>query len=76
LDDPVTVNSDGVKLRPEKMIINQLYHCIFENKVFLFYKDEDELLHCYEVEDPNAVKEISAKPADLETILIKYSHNM
>jgi len=76
LEDPVTVNSDGVKLKPEKMIINQLYHCIFENKVFLFYKDEDELLHCYEVEDPNAVKEISANPADLETILTKYSHNM
>ncbi len=76
LDDPVTVNSDGVKLKPEKMIINQLYHCIFENKVFLFYKDEDELLHCYEVEDPNAVKEISANPADLETILTKYSHNI
>lgn len=76
MDDPVTVNSDGVKLKPEKMIINQLYHCIFENKVFLFYKDEDELLHCYEVEDPNAIKEISANPADLETILIKYSHNM
>ena len=76
MDDPVTVNSDGVKLKPEKMIINQLYHCIFENKVFLFYKDEDELLHCYEVEDPNAIKEILANPADLETILTKYSHNM
>jgi hypothetical protein len=75
LDDPVTVNSDGVKLKPEKMIINQLYHCIFENKVFLFYKDEEELLHCYEVEDPNAVREISANPADLESILTKYSHN-
>jgi hypothetical protein len=34
------------------------------------------LLHCYEVEDPNAVKEISANPADLESILTKYSHNM
>jgi len=76
LDDPVTVNSDGVKLKPEKMLINQLYHCIFENKVFLFYKDEDELLHCYEVEDPNAVKEISANPAHLESILTKYSHKM
>jgi hypothetical protein len=76
MDDPVTVNSDGVKLKPEKMIINQLYHCIFENKVFLFYKDEDELLHCYEVEDPDAVKEISENPADLEIILTKYSHNM
>ncbi|MGA8081279.1 MAG: hypothetical protein WB988_05400 [Candidatus Nitrosopolaris sp.] len=75
LDDPVTVNSDGIVLKPEKMIINQLYHCIFENKVFLFYKDEEELLHCYEVENPNAVKEISASPSDLETILKKYSHN-
>lgn len=75
LDDSVTVNSDGIVLKPEKMIINQLYHCIFENKVFLFYKDEEELLHCYEVENPNAVKEISASPSDLETILKKYSHN-
>jgi hypothetical protein len=76
LDDPVTVNADGVKLKPEKMIINQLYHCIFEKKVFLFYKDEEELLHCYEVEDPNAVREISANPSDLKSILTKYSHNM
>jgi hypothetical protein len=76
LDDPVTVNLDGVKLKPEKMIINELYHCIFENKVFLFYRDEEELLHCYEVEDPNAVREISANPADLKSILTKYSHDI
>jgi hypothetical protein len=73
LEYPVTVQSDGVKLKPDKMIINQLYHCIFEDKVFLFYKDEEELLHCYEVENPAAVKEISANPADTEKILKKYS---
>lgn len=73
MEYPVTVQSDGVKLKPEKMIINQLYHCIFEDKVFLFYKDEEELLHCYEVENPDAVKEISANPSDTEKILKKYS---
>ena len=75
MEYPVTVQSDGVKLKPEKMIINQLYHCIFEDKVFLFYKDEEELLHCYEVENADAVKEISANPSDTEKILKKYSQN-
>jgi hypothetical protein len=75
LEYPVTVQSDGIKLKPEKMIINQLYHCIFEEKVFLFYKDEEELLHCYEVENADAVKEISANPSDTEKILKKYSQN-
>jgi hypothetical protein len=75
LEYPVTVQSDGIKLKPEKMIINQLYHCIFEDKIFLFYKDEEELLHCYEVENADAVKEISANPSDTEKILKKYSQN-
>jgi hypothetical protein len=75
LEYPVTVQSDGVKLKPEKMIINQLYHCLFEDKVFLFYKDEEQLLHCYEVENADAVREISANPSDIETILKKYSQN-
>lgn len=75
MEYPVTVHSDGVKLKPEKMIINQLYHCLFEDKVFLFYKDEEELLHCYEVENADAVREISANPSDIEDILKKYSQN-
>jgi hypothetical protein len=75
LEYPVTVQSDGVKLKPEKMIINHLYHCLFEDKVFLFYKDEEELLHCYEVENADAVREISANPSDIESILKKYSQN-
>ena len=75
MEYPVTVQSDGIKLKPEKMIVNQLYHCLFEDKVFLFYKDEEELLHCYEVENADAVKEISANPSDTEKILKKYSQN-
>ena len=75
MEYPVTVQSDGIKLKPEKMIVNQLYHCLFEDKVFLFYKDEEELLHCYEVENADAVREISANPSGIEAILKKYSQN-
>ena len=63
--------SEGIKLRPEKMVVDKLYHCIHENKVFLFYKDEQELLHCYEVEDPLAQKEILENPTCIEEILRK-----
>ena len=75
LDYPVIVQPDSIKLQPEKMVIDQLYHCLFEDKVFLFYKDEGELLHCYEVEDPSAAKEIVYNPSDIENILKKYSEN-
>jgi hypothetical protein len=73
LDYPIIVQSDGIKLQPEKMMIDQLYHCIFEDKIFLFYKDEEELLHCYEVENLSATKEILDNPADIENILKRYS---
>ncbi|HYZ65957.1 MAG TPA: hypothetical protein VE574_04450, partial [Nitrososphaeraceae archaeon] len=49
LEDPVQSESEGIKLRPEKMEADRIYHCVFEDKIFLFYKDEQELLHCYEV---------------------------
>ena len=72
-DYPVAAGQDGIKLKTEKMIADRLYHCVYDNKVFLFYKDEDDLLHCYEVENPGAVREISANPSELESILKKYA---
>ena len=56
------------------MTIDQLYYCIHEEKVFLFYKDEQELLHCYEVQDTDLVKEITANPNDIDSILQKHSN--
>ncbi len=67
------MHPDGIKLKPEDMMVDKLYHCIFENKVFLFYKDNDGLLYCYEVENHDAVAEISRNPLELERILEKYS---
>jgi hypothetical protein len=72
-DYPVVTGQDGIKLKTEKMVADRLYHCVYDNKVFLFYKDEDGLLHCYEVENSDAVREISANPSELESILKKYA---
>jgi hypothetical protein len=46
-DYPVVTGQDGIKLKTEKMEADHLYHCVYDNKVFLLYKDENELLHCY-----------------------------
>jgi len=73
LDHPVSVQPNGIKLNPDKMIVEKLYHCIFEDKLFLFYKDEQQLLHCYEVEEAAAVKEISENPDNIESILTRYA---
>jgi len=70
---PVVANEDGIKLKTEKMVPDQLYHVIHEGKVFLFYKDQDSLLHCYEVENPDVVREIVENPSQLESILKKYA---
>jgi hypothetical protein len=71
---PVVVQRDGIKLKTEEMVTDQLYHCIYDNKVFLFYKDEEGLLHCYEVENSDAIREIAEKPSELDAILKKYAH--
>ncbi len=71
---PVLAENDGIKIKTEKMIIDKLYHCIYDSKVFLFYKDEQSLLHCYEIQDPVVVKEISEKPSDLDTILKRHAN--
>ena len=68
-DYPVVAEHDGIKLKTEKMATDKLYHCSYDNKVFLFYKDDQSLLHCYEVENPDAVREIAEKPSELDSIL-------
>jgi hypothetical protein len=75
IDDnyPVVAEHDGIKLKTEKMVMDKLYHCIYENKVFLFYKDDQSLLHCYEVQNPEAVKEIVDNPSEIDSILAKYA---
>ena len=74
MDYPVIAEPEGVKIKPEKMETDKLYHCIFQDKVLLFYKDEQDILNCYEIEEKEIVDSIknTASPEEVEKILQKY----
>ena len=48
---PIISEKGGIKIKPELMESEKLYHCIFQDKVMLVYKDNMEVLHCYEIEE-------------------------
>ena len=73
MEYPIIVEKDGIKIKPEEMTVDKMYQCIYDKKVFIFYKDEENLTHCYEVEDPLVVQEIINNPDNLEDILLKHS---
>ncbi len=73
LEYPVISEKDGIKIKPENMIVDKMYYCIFENKVYIFYKDEENLTHCYEIDDSSVVQEIIKNPNNLQDILLKHS---
>jgi hypothetical protein len=74
MDYPVTAESEGVKINPEKMEIDKLYHCIFKDKVMLFFKDQNDMLNCYEIDEKELVDSIkqSLSPDEVENILQKF----
>ncbi len=74
MDYPVIVDENGVKLKPEKMEQEKLYHCIFKNKVILVFKDSQDFLNCYEIEEKDLVDQIkkSSNDVELEKLLEDY----
>ena len=71
---PVSAEEDGVKIKPELMDKEKLYYCSFKEKVLLFYKDEDEILNCYEIEEPDLVTKVNEikDKTEIEKILEDY----
>ena len=70
---PISAEKDGVKIKPELMEKEKLYHCIFNDKVVLLFKDQNEILNCYEIEDEQIVSKVkSSKDEDIEEILEEY----
>ena len=74
MDYPVVAESEGIKLKPELMEIEKLYYCIFQDKVMLFFKDQNKLLNCYEIEDKEIVETVkkSSSVEDIENVLQKF----
>jgi len=58
MDYPVSADENGVNLKPEKMEKEKLYHCIFKNKAFLVFKDSQDVMNCYEIEEKDLVEKI------------------
>ena len=73
MDYPVTIDHEGIKIKPENMEIDKLYYCMYGEKIVLFYKDQNEMLNCYEIEEKEIVEEVKqSKPQDIENILHNY----
>jgi hypothetical protein len=58
-----TDNENKIKLKPELMEKEKLYPFVHENSVFLFFKDENDLINCYEISD-NDIKDRMLKNPD------------
>jgi hypothetical protein len=69
LENPVIITDSGIKLNPDKMIKEELYHCIYENRIFLFFKDNEDVLHCYEISDIDTINKIKQNPDKIDIIL-------
>ena len=71
---PVSTGPDGIKIQPEKMEKEKLYHCIFNDKVLLVYKDEEDFLNCYEIEEQDLVEKVKANSNqdEIEKVLEEY----
>jgi hypothetical protein len=75
LEDPVTINENGIKLNPQNMVREELYHCIYQNHIFLFFKDNADVLHCYEIDDINIIRNIKENPENIHNILNDLAKN-
>jgi len=72
--NPLTAGDDGIKIKPELMEKEKLYHCIFQNKVLLVYKDSQDILNCYEIEEKELVEKVkqNSDNDNLEKIFEEY----
>ncbi len=72
--NPITAGDDGIKIKPELMEKEKLYHCIFQDKVLLVYKDSQDILNCYEIEEKELVEKVKQNSSNdnLEKIFDEY----
>ena len=74
MDSPISTDENGVNFKPEKMEKEKLYHCMFKNKAMLGFKDSQDVLNCYEIEEIDLVERLRncTNNDDLEKIFDDY----
>lgn len=76
-NNPIEVDKENkIKIKPELMIEEKLYPFIHDNSVFLFFKDENELIHCYEISNNEVKENILKDPTKIIEILEKENNNL
>jgi len=70
---PLSADGEGIKMKPELMEREKLYYIIFEEKILLVFKDAQDLLNCYEIEEKDLVQKAKTMPgSDIEGLLEEY----
>ncbi len=72
---PIHTSQSKINIRTSDMTTEKLYYCICSGTLFLFYKDKDLLLNCFEVTETdliNKIKNINNKNK-IDKILEKYA---
>ena len=73
LSDAVTVDESGPKIKPELMEPERIYHCVYQNRVLLFFVDDQKFLSCYEIDEPDLVEKVRQSGDGIEDILKEYA---
>jgi hypothetical protein len=67
---PVETDKENkIKIKPDLMIKEKLYPFIFENSIYLFFKDENEIINCYEMLDKEVKDNMIKNPYKIIEIL-------
>jgi len=71
---PVSSDDNGINIKPELMEKEKLYHYVFKDKVLLLFKDSQDFLNCYEIEEEELVNQVKNAKTDeeVEKIFEKY----
>jgi hypothetical protein len=73
MDYPIVVEAEGVKIKSEKMDVDKLYYCIYQEKILLFFKEKNDMLNCYEIVEKDVIDEVKQSQSDdIENILQRY----
>ena len=71
---PISSDDNGINIKPELMEKEKLYHYVFKDKVLLLFKDSQDFLNCYEIEEEDLVNQVKNSKTDeeVEKIFEKY----
>ena len=69
-ESPVYIDEENkIKIKPELMVIENLYPIMYEESLYLFFKDDNELINCYEVTDKEILDKVQKNPKKILEIL-------